>query len=180
MPPGVVRNTPTCVGKTRPVGLVWFSPEKHPHVRGEDARSEDARACSPETPPRAWGRHVHRFGGLAHKGNTPTCVGKTAFFRVLVPSRQKHPHVRGEDLVHFIQRYIPEETPPRAWGRLSMTPSMRKKLRNTPTCVGKTQMSIATYLNTGKHPHVRGEDHIADISRYQCLETPPRAWGRQA
>ena len=30
-------------------------------------------------------------------GNTPTCVGKTEVEKGSTPSRQKHPHVRGED-----------------------------------------------------------------------------------
>ena len=29
-----------------------------------------------------------------------------------------------------------------------------------------------------KHPHVRGEDEIAEFAAPSAIETPPRAWGR--
>ncbi len=34
-------------------------------------------------------------------------------------------------------------------------------LRNTPTCVGKTEKRDNSYLNEKKHPHMRGEDQLA-------------------
>ena len=33
----VLRNTPTCVGKTTPGSYEGTPYEKHPHVRGEDS-----------------------------------------------------------------------------------------------------------------------------------------------
>ncbi len=32
------------------------------------------------------------------------------------------------------------------------------KVRNTPTCVGKTQNQWDLFVGMVKHPHVRGED----------------------
>ena len=52
-----------------------------------------------ETPPRAWGRLVRPAGKDQHGGNTPTCVGKTGLLLEVQRLREKHPHVRGEDLV---------------------------------------------------------------------------------
>ena len=51
-------------------------------------------------------------------------------------------------------------------------------MRNTPTCVGKTPTPGAPQRNTGKHPHVRGEDRLAYPHILSRKETPPRAWGR--
>ena len=52
-----VGNTPTCVGKTPTKRVYPNEEQKHPHVRGEDARFKDSYAAELETPPRAWGRH---------------------------------------------------------------------------------------------------------------------------
>ena len=57
----------------------------------------------------------------------------------------------------------------------------RKKVSrfgNTPTGVGKTTKSTAGGNNAWKHPHGRGEDHIARAKADGLSETPPRAWGR--
>ena len=74
-----VRNTPTCVGKTRiplpNLVRLW----KHPHVRGEDQRGRCARNYFAETPPRAWGRPSSALMPPPPGRNTPTCVGKTTY-----------------------------------------------------------------------------------------------------
>ena len=53
---------------------------------------------------------------------------------------------------------LQEETPPRAWGRLSNDTGLSFLGRNTPTCVGKTPGSAGMTYVWWKHPHVRGED----------------------
>ena len=50
------RNTPTCVGKTIAHRAPAVSAQKHPHVRGEDAKPFLPSYLTVETPPRAWGR----------------------------------------------------------------------------------------------------------------------------
>ena len=71
------------------------------------------------------------------------------------------------------------ETPPRAWGRLSLPGVNKKPYRNTPTCVGKTASHSRIQAMMEKHPHVRGEDRWREGRRRRTWETPPRAWGRQ-
>ena len=132
--------------------------EKHPHVRGEDAKKNGGFNPKKETPPRAWGRLFYGRRYVMRSGNTPTCVGKTPTPTARPSSSGKHPHVRGEDshVGTILAAYL--ETPPRAWGRLSIWLANAYIDRNTPTCVGKT-MSQQRYLRyAGKHPHVRGED----------------------
>ena len=130
-------NTPTCVGKTRPGIIDAKSGQKHPHVRGEDARLAPSQPSRLETPPRAWGRLCRprkpiptdetpprAWGRLEcpncqERGfrNTPTCVGKTPAGSFGTFSSQKHPHVRGEDCYLRKRPCYSGETPPRAWGR---------------------------------------------------------------
>ncbi len=49
--------------------------------------------------------------------NTPTCVGKTFDTNPNRSGLEKHPHVRGEDLLSLCVKELGVETPPRAWGR---------------------------------------------------------------
>ena len=92
----------------------------------------------PETPPRAWGRLFAGNTTGSTMGNTPTCVGKTVSSRNFLDYPGKHPHVRGEDHAgkHSFEDH--RETPPRAWGRPILLSDAAGKIRNTPTCVGKT------------------------------------------
>src|SRR5690625_399610 len=90
----------------------------------------------------------------------------------------KHPHVRGEDLAMAKPVLRAKETPPRAWGRLAPMPALPALNRNTPTCVGKTEVSHGHPVFHWKHPHVRGEDQFRLQWQITRKETPPRAWGR--
>ena len=78
--------------------------------------------------------------------NTPTCVGKTFPISNLSRLQEKHPHVRGEDVLATRRIPRPIETPPRAWGRLGEAASQTAGNRNTPTCVGKTLRDYSLFL----------------------------------
>ena len=90
-------NTPTGVGKTFSLKKRNLIGQKHPHGRGEDTCAACSLDCSPETPPRAWGRPCAQSPLHDAGGNTPTGVGKTYHIRKYETEREKHPHGRGED-----------------------------------------------------------------------------------
>src|SRR5690625_1753806 len=90
-------NTPTCVGKTLYMDYSILHLQKHPHMRGEDACRIHHIRRQPETPPHAWGRLMLLPSTVPTSRNTPTCVGKTTADLVFLKSREKHPHMRGED-----------------------------------------------------------------------------------
>ena len=71
-----------------------------------------------------------------------------------------------------------EETPPRAWGRRLPPSTMRLRMGNTPTGVGKTKVVGGGVDLEVKHPHGRGEDANPGGLPVIHEETPPRAWGR--
>ncbi len=172
-------NTPTCVGKTND-GLEGLQlDQKHPHVRGEDLKMAEHTKREVETPPRAWGRRFGQLSAMHQSRNTPTCVGKTASRVNRNVPRWKHPHVRGEDTLSPLVSYWLAETPPRAWGRLTLQGSRTNEERNTPTCVGKTFRLARKNTWSWKHPHVRGEDTDRRGWSRPPSETPPRAWGRR-
>ena len=152
------RNTPTHVGKTiagRPAACL---PRKHPHARGEDFCLHRPASSLNETPPRTWGRlRIPPCRGR-RKRNTPTHVGKTLSFCVMVIGIVKHPHARGEDHPQILPEVIDTETPPRTWGRRRLRTARPPCQGNTPTHVGKTHAATMCHRGSGKHPHARGED----------------------
>ena len=50
--------------------------------------------------------------------------------------------------------------------------------RFTPTRVGTTLMSPGSVAANPVHPHARGDDATASITRCSRCGSPPRAWGR--
>ena len=172
------RNTPTGVGKTVAALVVSLKRRKHPHGRGEDGCAKTCASEIRETPPRAWGRLALGKAAPSCIGNTPTGVGKTAPTGFKLAPTWKHPHGRGEDegRRQLVGGYL--ETPPRAWGRPRLLPTVRGFLGNTPTGVGKTLYQHTSARSRRKHPHGRGEDIRARVNALTARETPPRAWGR--
>ena len=167
------------MGKTALIDDALAKGEKHPHGRGEDPLPKSFHWQRKETPPRAWGRLTRRRAKLIARGNTPTGVGKTTDNIRQSTTCEKHPHGRGEDLILGPNGLPVVETPPRAWGRPIFQQTVRLSPGNTPTGVGKTDMSPRDFPAIRKHPHGRGEDFRDTNRRAMMLETPPRAWGRR-
>ncbi len=171
-------NTPTGVGKTSANLSSSIRGGKHPHGRGEDLPQSKIKGGSAETPPRAWGRPLTEVSNKMSGGNTPTGVGKTKEAKATADKAKKHPHGRGEDDFAVRCDNDEQETPPRAWGRPTTTKNSCRRIRNTPTGVGKTSRSRHCRARGQKHPHGRGEDTHMKCNNTTCPETPPRAWGR--
>ncbi len=92
-----LRDTPTCVGKSSCVSTPILRLEGHPHVCGEEFTSSNTKLLASGTPPRVWGR-VSSDSVIVHiQGDTPTCVGKSAYANHGHLTPQGHPHVCGEE-----------------------------------------------------------------------------------
>ncbi len=130
----------------------------HPHVCGEDDRSEARRSAGAGSPPRVWGRPRGdgRVGVSARI--TPTCVGKTPRSTVSQPWMPDHPHVCGEDRVSCAPTSEVPGSPPRVWGRPRNACRHMDGTRIPPTCVGKTWCDALECREIQDHPHVCGED----------------------
>ena len=163
-----LETPPRAWGRRIPSRRRHGSIRKHPHVRGEDQGQAATEVALIETPPRAWGRLKSAIIPGINQRNTPTCVGKTYSRTPLRHAERKHPHVRGEDYRPFDTTHLKEETPPRAWGRLSSGLHCKAREGNTPTCVGKTTAPMTTIMRGEKHPHVRGEDSDNRLERRKC------------
>jgi hypothetical protein len=136
---GLLRYTPTCVGKTF-IGHLLPNPAiaVHPHVCGENESVDQ----------------------LARKQNryTPTCVGKTSYDCVHVFLLPVHPHVCGENTSRSPRPIYGHGTPPRVWGKHQNQRDRLNRSRYTPTCVGKTSVTVCPPDVTAVHPHVCGEN----------------------
>ncbi len=89
-----------------------------------------------------------------------------------------HPRVRGDDRRsrNFIALHA--GSPPRAWGRCTVSLITDNKVRFTPACVGTMRpVSVTTACRT-VHPRVRGDDFPNCSARSYRPGSPPRAWGR--
>ncbi len=88
--------------------------------------------------------------------------------------------MRGEDPPGAHPRRAPSGSPPRAWGGLRATRASSYQERITPACVGRTTRSARTRRSSADHPHVRGEDQVAEPLAGLVAGSPPRAWGGRA
>ena len=166
------------MGKTGSTGRQPRGLWKHPHARGEDLRLSCLSSSVRETPPRTWGRRLMRVFAGGDERNTPTHVGKTTDDGGRSALSWKHPHARGEDQRGHENPYIELETPPRTWGRRNWGPEPSREERNTPTHVGKTNVTSGGAYIAGKHPHARGEDARSTIKKYPVQGNTPTHVGK--
>ena len=68
----------------------------HPHMRGEYCVIMRTTHVYNGSPPHAWGIRVLMVTGTRTLRFTPTCVGNTCAYFVLVNNSTVHPHMRGE------------------------------------------------------------------------------------
>ena len=130
-PPGL-RFTPTCVAQT----LTQLRYPVHPHVRGDGGHRRVVPVVDQGSPPRAWGRQLHRRTRPSRRRFTPTCVGTAPPTSRVWRFRPVHPHVRGDGYSEKQLSETPNGSPPRAWGRQERFPPATRASRFTPTCVG--------------------------------------------
>ena len=120
---------------------------------------ETSSKLSTGTPPHAWRRPSFPVSRADSTGNTPICVGKSAYFLEIPQGLGEHPHMRGENLTTVAADLAATGTPPHAWGRLFLVLFIPDSNRNTPTCVGKTEHWIRS-VEVRNTPRVCGEDSM--------------------
>ena len=174
----VRRNIPTCVGKTFPASPCICATAEHPHMRGENSPGCAVIDNPPGTSPHAWGKRETRRAEGARGRNIPTCVGKTQSLRRKGAPRSEHPHMRGENLPVIIGVVLILGTSPHAWGKLLQREAEDVRIRNIPTCVGKTERLFNEFKWWAEHPHMRGENIQDPNYPTKDSGTSPHAWGK--
>ena len=88
-----------------------------------------------------------------------------------------HPHMRGEYVLTFSSVISRTGTPPLAWEILMHHTKIKPKFRNTPTCVGNTEVLWFQLHQCLEQPHVRGEYAREKMREHIACGSPPRARG---
>ena len=172
------RNIPTCVGKTTMARGATSRFSEHPHLRGENIVNSCPERIETGTSPLAWGKLLCCLLDALTSRNIPTCVGKTVFRVTARRIVAEHPHLRGENLWTFRPSSISRGTSPLAWGKPAAKHPHPLKVRNIPTCVGKTACAAASPTHSTEHPHLRGENAHHEHAGIKNLGTSPLAWGK--
>ena len=133
-----METSPPAWGKPRTDYARSLDRGKHPHLRGENRKTNNGRVLIVETSPPAWGKLPLRPIDNLRDRNIPTCVGKTLRSQERSRQYRKHPHLRGENDLESVGIASRLETSPPAWGKLPPAFTSPVCPRNIPTCVGKT------------------------------------------
>ncbi len=142
---GIIRSTPTRVGKTPNQFLPTCVTTVHPHACGENEPVPPQLHSGVGPPPRVWGKRAENHAHALAARSTPTRVGKTNRFPRNSTQASVHPHACGENSAASASSPWAAGPPPRVWGK----PIPR--LRSIP------------YKKV--HPHACGENGVATLVR---------------
>ena len=142
-------------------------------MRGEDTTWLYMKWAAIGSPPHAWGRRLDSRSAFTSCRFTPTCVGKTGGVGGERGAEAVHPHMRGEDSLCYCDLEKRAGSPPHAWGRHRLPGRSQRRVRFTPTCVGKTRRDSLLPSVRTVHPHMRGEDASGmDLAKAATRFTP--------
>ena len=134
---GDIRNTSTYVEKIDSPEFANLSTGKHLHIRGENASLTLIGVISLETPPHTWRKYHVDPMGPNQTGNTSTYVEKIWRMSYEKHLRQKHLHIRGENMISCFFRVVVVETPPHTWRKSDFDRLCMRVSGNTSTYVEK-------------------------------------------
>lgn len=105
---------------------------------------------------------------------TPSLLWGTQTLFIEKPCRSRNTPTNLENTIHHQCR----RTNPHTYEEHYMTINKRsKKLRITPTPVGKTDLMLKDHLALEDHPHTREKYLMAKVDYSIVIESPPPMWG---
>ena len=172
------RFTPTGVGTISPAPPSSQRVAVHPHGRGDNRLSMQARSGTCGSPPRAWGQSGTGVDADNAARFTPTGVGTILQCPHCVSLLSVHPHGRGDNRDIKALQWMTYGSPPRAWGQSPQHPLLSQHLRFTPTGVGTIWYDVPLRELDTVHPHGRGDNESYQMKFHTSTGSPPRAWGQ--
>ena len=172
------RITPACAGKSASRAHLLSLKLDHPRVRGEKSSRTAEKSPPLGSPPRARGKDRHDGKGGRDDGITPACAGKSSTWASLTRLPRDHPRVRGEKSSSSRGTMKHVGSPPRARGKVGITPNRAKVHGITPACAGKRASPRRIPAPHRDHPRVRGEKAAASGFYIAFKGSPPRARGK--
>ena len=143
-----MRFTPTGVGKTATDARETHRWAVHPHRCGENSVTDSVLAARTGSPPQVWGKLKLKVRHARSDWFTPTGVGKTNSVVKLYEAVMVHPHRCGENANLNGGISLGSGSPPQVWGKLRYLAAARRRLRFTPTGVGKTTQPLFHWIAT--------------------------------
>ena len=110
----------------------------HPHTRGEILGALLLHPVQIGSPPHAWGDLLFALAMSKPLRFTPTRVGRSPPGSRGSGRTTVHPHTRGEIKMAALIVTGSNGSPPHAWGDRQFRPSQGRRIRFTPTRVGRS------------------------------------------
>ena len=133
-------------------------------------------AVASETSPHAWRKLAIRVQSMDPERNISTYVEKTLPHLLQHADKQKHLHIRGENIQGILRKSPHVETSPHTWRKLYKALSQTEIRGNISTCVEKTYVHRTYTQSSRKHLHMRGENPEFVSDNRVIVETSPHAW----
>ena len=155
-----VQYTPTCVGKTRPVGNVFHQLHRY-------------------TPTCVGKTFIFVAWTSAVAGTPPRGGENDAMLKVLWPTFGTPPRVWGKPtLANYFRSLL--GTPPRVWGKLHRHGPQLAASSGPPPRVWGKRLSIPVYYYLQVHPHVCGENYVSGLCDGRTRPVHPHVCGENS
>ena len=170
-------NIPAYAGRTIYGEDVNLDAEKHPRIRGENHLARLQVRNHAETSPHTRGERCCCATQPDSPGNIPAYAGRTCFVRRSRRAFEKHPRIRGENLLLGDPEFGDLETSPHTRGELVWRIPTEDAHGNIPAYAGRTGCPKNPARLRQKHPRIRGENVEALFGSASILETSPHTRG---
>ena len=153
-------NIPAYAGRTIYGEDVNLDAEKHPRIRGENHLARLQVRNHAETSPHTRGERCCCATQPDSPGNIPAYAGRTCFVRRSRRAFEKHPRIRGENLLLGDPEFGDLETSPHTRGELVWRIPTEDAHGNIPAYAGRTGCPKNPARLRQKHPRIRGENVV--------------------
>ena len=170
-------NIPAYAGRTQERSLNAPYRQKHPRIRGENHRDLRRGRFFLETSPHTRGEPSAAVSVLDRPGNIPAYAGRTCFVRRSRRAFEKHPRIRGENLLLGDPEFGDLETSPHTRGELVWRIPTEDAHGNIPAYAGRTGCPKNPARLRQKHPRIRGENTPQHLAGGRITETSPHTRG---
>ena len=176
LPSGLI---PACAGKTPTTRTVWWGPEAHPRVCGENTRRTSAENVASGSSPRVRGKRARPRPRRPRIRLIPACAGKTTRRACGARRIWAHPRVCGENVFAVDVGRAPGGSSPRVRGKPASRTDRPTRLGLIPACAGKTHAMSRTRRSGSAHPRVCGENSVRATTRQDYRGSSPRVRGKR-
>ena len=170
-------NIPAYAGRTIYGEDVNLDAEKHPRIRGENHLARLQVRNHAETSPHTRGERCCCATQPDSPGNIPAYAGRTCFVRRSRRAFEKHPRIRGENLLLGDPEFGDLETSPHTRGELVWRIPTEDAHGNIPAYAGRTGCPKNPARLRQKHPRIRGENTPQHLAGGRITETSPHTRG---